>query len=172
MPSRKLRLAFDLDGVIINKPLFVPKALVETLFKGSSKKLHYRFPKSRLEQLIRRLSHFYVFRPPISKNISLIKKIKKQTPHQLFLVSSRYSFLKRQTQIWFEKRKIVALFDKIWLNTKDESPPLFKEKILRRLKPDYFFEDDPEIASFLSKKLPQTKVLLMPKAKKILQSLR
>lgn len=78
----KKTIAFDLDGIIIDKPPFVPKKLLELLYRGLSENgLHYRCPESELEILIRRLSHSPVLRPPINMNIDHIKRLKRtKTP--------------------------------------------------------------------------------------------
>jgi hypothetical protein len=130
----------------------VPKRLLEWLFKGGGSRLHYRFPHSNLEQMIRKISHFYLFRPPMGKNINFIKKIAKDDDYELYIVSSRYSFLKRETEIWLEKRNLEKLFKKIYLNEKNEQPHLFKEKVLKEIKPDIFIDDDEAIVDYLCQK--------------------
>jgi len=161
--KKKPRFGFDLDGVIVDKPPLIPKKLLEWLFKGGKRGLNYRFPKSRFEQIIRKLSHFYLFRPPIKKNIILIRKIHQQKKHDFYLVSSRYSFLQKKTQFWLKKRKINDLFKEIHLNFKNKPPHLFKEKTIRELELDYFFEDDAEVANYLKKSFKKTKVFRVHK---------
>lgn len=157
----KKRVGFDLDGIIIDKPPLIPKKLIEWFFRGSQENLNYRFPKTKIEQLIRKFSHFYLFRPPIKKNIALIKKIHQQKKHDLYLVSSRYSFLQKETQFWLKKRKIDGLFEKIYLNTEDSQPHLFKEKKLKRLELDFYFEDDELIVDYLDRKLKNIQIFLV-----------
>ena len=154
MKAKKTKIAFDLDGVIVDKPPLIPKALLERLFKGGGgKKLHYHFPHSLLGQFIRKLSHFYIFRPPIKNNISFIKEIAKNGQYELYVVSGRYSFLEKETKKWLEKRKLKGLFKKIYLNKEDEQPHIFKEKILKRIEPDIFIDDDEEIVDYLCQKI-------------------
>ncbi|HUV72634.1 MAG TPA: hypothetical protein VMW25_06530 [Clostridia bacterium] len=157
--AEKIKIAFDLDGIIIDKPPFVPKALLEWLFRGTFiHQLQYRFPQNRLEQLIRKLSHFYLFRPPLTQNITLIKKIAQDKRFLVFGVSGRYSFLEKETKIWLKKRKLASLFRQVFLNLKNEQPHLFKEKILRKIKADIFVDDDKLLADYLAQKLKQTKI--------------
>ena len=105
MSNKKIKIGVDLDGVIIGKPPLVPKKFLEYLFKGKRKnsRLHYRFPKSKLEQKIRILSHYWFLRPPLKKNLDQIKKLLKNKKYEVFFVSSRYSFLKNKTKQWFAK---------------------------------------------------------------------
>lgn len=149
----KIKIAFDLDGVIIDKPPLISKKLLERLFMGVKRhKLHYRFPHSRLEQKIRKLSHFYLFRPPMTENLKFIKNLLKGDKYEIYVVSGRYSFLKDETKSWFEKRGIDNLFKEVFLNSENEQPHLFKEKKLIEIKADIFVDDDWMLADYLADK--------------------
>jgi len=150
---RRIRIAFDLDGVIIDKPPFIPKKLLEWLFRGPRKDgLHYRFPTTKFEQWIRKLSHFWLFRPPIKKNIEFIKNLAKDPKYELYIVSGRYSFLEKETKKWLEKWKLTGIFKEIFINLKNEQPHLFKERILKKNGIQIFVDDDELISLYLSKK--------------------
>ena len=155
---KKIRIGLDFDGVIANKPPLVSKKMIEKLFKGGKKGLHYRFPNSRLEQLIRKLSHFYLCRPPFRKNLELVKELGKKEGYELFLITSRYSFLESETYNWLKKRKINDVFSKYILNLKDQQPHIFKKAALKELNLDYYFEDDPLIVGYLGKEIKDLKV--------------
>lgn len=155
----KIKIAFDLDGVIIDKPPLIPKKLIERLFRGGNHNgLHYRYPRSKLEQRIRKISHYYLFRPPIGKNIKFIKSLASENKYDLYIISGRFSFLKKETNIWLEKRKIKDLFRKIYINLDDEQPHLFKEQVLRELKPNVFIDDDWLLADYLAEKISPCKI--------------
>jgi len=161
MVKKSLCLGFDLDGVLADKPPLIPKKWLEYLFRGSQKnRLHYRYPKTKLEIWIRKLSHFYLFRPPIKKNIEFIKKLKGQD-YKLYLISSRYSFLKKETMVWLKKRKLDNVFEKVFINKENEQPHLFKGKIIKKLGLDYYFEDDLQIVDYLKSKISQTRIKLI-----------
>ena len=160
----KTKTAFDLDGVIINKPPLIPKKLMERLFKGKNHNgLHYRFPKSKLEILIRKISHYYLFRPPIRKNIKFIKELAKNDKYELYIVSGRYSFLEKETENWLKKRGIKDLFKKVYINLNDEQPHLFKEKKLKEINPISFVDDDFLLADYLTDKIKTTKIFCLSK---------
>lgn len=151
--TQKIKIAFDLDGVIIDKPPLIPKKLIEWLFRGNWEgELHYRFPESKFEQRIRKLSHFYLFRPPIKKNIEFIKELAKNKSYKLYIISGRYSFIKAETENWLKKRKIAEMFDRVYLNLNDEQPHLFKERILAELMVDIFIDDDELLTDYLVNK--------------------
>lgn len=149
----KIKIAFDLDGVIVDKPPLIPKKLLDRIFRGhGGSSLRYRFPKSKLEQKIRKISHFYLLRPPIMKNNEFIKKMSKSGKYELYIISARYSFLKKETDTWLLKRGIESLFMKVYLNENDEQPNLFKENILEKIRPDIFVDDDILIINYLKRK--------------------
>ena len=150
---KTIKIAFDLDGVIIDKPPLIPKKLLERLFRGKNKNgLHYRFPHSKLEQKIRKLSHFYLLRPPIKKNIEFIRCLAQDKKYVLYAVSGRYSFLKKETENWLKKRKINGLFKEVFINLKDEQPHLFKERKLKEIGAEIFVDDDCLLADYLTEK--------------------
>ena len=151
MAKKSLCLGFDLDGVLADKPPFIPKRWLEYLFRGKKNGLHCRYPKTELEIWIRKLSHFYLFRPPIKENVEFTKKLKKQG-YKLYLISGRYSFLKKETKAWIKKRKLDGVFEKVFINLNDKQPHLFKERIIRQLNLDYYFEDDKDTVDFLQLK--------------------
>jgi hypothetical protein len=158
------RIGFDFDGILVNKPPLMPKQILEFLFKGPGRDLHYRFPNLRAEQTIRQISHHYYFRPPIKKNLKLIKKIAGNKKHRLYLISSRYSFLKKQTHRWLKRNQVKNLFTEVFFNLEDEQPHLFKEKMIKKLKVDLYVDDDYLIVDYLTKKIPDVKIFcLSPK---------
>lgn len=166
--EKKIKIAFDLDGVIIDKPPLIPKKWLEWLFRGGKRDgLHYRFPKSKLEQRIRKLSHFYLFRPPIKKNIEFIKELAKNPKYGLYIISGRYSFLEEETKDWLSKRNIGGVFKEIFINFNDKQPHLFKEEVLKRIKPNIFVDDDYLSVEFLRQKLKNTSIFCFSKNRNV-----
>lgn len=162
--DKQIRLAIDLDGVIVDKPPFVPRAILEFLFKGDLKeKLNYRFPISRWEQLLRQASHFYLFRPPIRDNLDFLKNNLGRGKFRLYVVSARYAFIKKQTSDWLSRQKIDHLFEEVFLNSKNQQPHLFKEEVLIKLKPDIFIDDDRLLVNYLAEKTPKLKIFYFSK---------
>ncbi|MFA6249985.1 MAG: hypothetical protein WC686_00585 [Candidatus Shapirobacteria bacterium] len=162
---KRLRIAFDLDGVIVDKPPLIPKSLIEKWFRGTKEKtLNYRIPSSRFEIAVRKLSHFYLFRPPIKENLKAVADLSRSQRYRLYIISGRYSFLKNETRAWLERRGINSYFHKIYLNSKNEQPYLFKEKILKKIKAEWYVDDDNLIADYLAKNL-KTKIYCFGKQK-------
>ena len=164
-------LAFDLDGIFVDAPPFVPKKILEWLFRGwrcSENKLNYRFPHTKFEQRVRKISHFYLFRPPIKKNIAILRQLARSNRYRLVLISSRYSFIHPETEIWLKKKGIKHLFKEIVLNKLDQQPHLFKKQQLAKIRPAYYFEDDEEIIHYLQNTTLPVKIIPVRQKKLLL----
>lgn len=149
-----MRIGFDLDGIFIDKPPFIPKAVIEWFFRSHTSTLSYRIPNI-YEQHGRKLIHFPFMRPPLLENMSILRKLHKEG-HQLYLISSRFGFLEKITYKWLTKHGIRAYFTDIYLNTHDKQPHLFKESVIEKLKLDYFIDDDLPLLEFLARKKQKT----------------
>lgn len=152
--QKRIRIGFDLDGVVIDKPFFVPQILLERLVrKKTDHQLLYRYPQSSIERQIRIASHHPVLRPPITKNINLIKELFRSKKYILFVVSSRYSFLEKRTKEWFRYYKMKKFFKEIYINLDDEQSHLYKEKMVKKLKLNVFIDDDKPLLKYLKSKI-------------------
>lgn len=163
-----MKIGFDLDRVFINYPPLIPPSLIDWLYQNhQSKKLSYRFPHSSLERLFRRLTHFYLLRPKIEKNIHLIQNFPRNPHHHsLYLVSSRYQFLEDLTNKILKRYDLTPFFSSIHLNTKNEQPHFFKKRIINKLQLNLFIDDDLELLGYLKKHCPKIKLLWYNPAKK------
>lgn len=159
-------IGFDFDKVFINYPPFIPDKLINSLYKqgllpakniGEEKKIFYKFPGT-IEKKIRLLSHLPIFRSPIKENVKTLKKIAKSKNHKIFLVSSRYSFLQHKTEQILQKYNLFKSFDGVYLNSQDEQPHLFKNKILSELKIDLYVDDDIDLLHYISQKNKKIKL--------------
>lgn len=160
--TRRVKIGLDLDGVLIDKPPFVPKRLLEWLVRAHKDRgLAYRFPKSKLEQQIRILSHYYLFRPPIRKSLEFAKSLANTNRYELYIISGRYSFLKDRTKQLLKKHQADSLFKKAIINLGDEQPHLFKEKMIKKLAIDIFVDDDLPLAQYLAKSMPPVKIFCL-----------
>lgn len=163
MTKNKLKIGFDLDGVIVDKPFFMPKSIIEYLYRahnGNHKK-KYRYPKYKLEIWLRQFSHHWFFRKPLKNNLEEIKTFIKDNDANAFIVSSRYNFLKNKTLAWFNYHKLNGFFQSININFSNQQPHISKEQAIKKLNLDYYFDDDPVTVDYLKTKIPQTKCLLV-----------
>ena len=156
-------IGFDFDKVFKDYPPLIPYGFIDFLYKGavfprktkeSTLKLHYRFPGT-IEQKIRILSHFPIFRHPLKTNISELKKISEENKNKTYLVSSRFSFLRQRTETILTRYKLNKYFHGIYFNYENKQPHIFKEETIRKLKIDIYVDDDLDLSLFLAKKLPK-----------------
>ncbi|MFH1602055.1 MAG: hypothetical protein ABIB61_03815 [Candidatus Shapirobacteria bacterium] len=153
MTQKIIRVGLDLDGVIINKPPAIPKSVIEWLIQShTNHQKKYRFPKTKLEQWVRIKSHHWKLRRPLNQNLKMVQNLAKSKKHDIYFVSSRFSFLKQQTKNWFEHYFPKFNYKKVYINLKDQQPHLFKEEMIKKLKLDCYLEDDPRTISYLKSK--------------------
>jgi hypothetical protein len=154
MVQKKIKIGFDLDGVIIGKPFFVPQYLMEALVRSKKNDiLEYRYPSSKFERLVRYLSHHPILRPPIRENITLIRELSKSKKYQLYAISSRYCFLEERTKQWFRFYKLRKFFKEIYINIENEQPHLYKERMIKKLKLNALIDDDKPLLEYLKKRV-------------------
>lgn len=170
--NNQLKIGFDFDGIFVDAPPLIPTKFIEFLYKGKLKsldksdlKLKYRIPGSA-EKRIRVFSHNIIFRPPIKNNIRSLKLINKKTNHKIYLVSSRFGFLKEKTNIWMDKHKMKKEFNEIYFNFNNMQPHLFKEKIIKKNNITHYIDDDLDLLVYLSKKIPDNTYLWISRNKR------
>lgn len=160
LAKKIVRVGFDLDGVIIGKPPFVPKFVMEWLVRlHYDHQLAYRYPGKLVERQIRWLSHHPLLRPPIRRNIKLIKELYRSRNYKLYIISGRYSFLENRTREWFRFYRLNKFFEKIFINLENEQPHLFKEKMIKKLKLKVFIDDDIPLLEYLKKRLKDVELV-------------
>ncbi|HVT01447.1 MAG TPA: hypothetical protein VHE53_04415 [Patescibacteria group bacterium] len=152
--SKKIVIGIDFDKIFVNYPPFVPTTLIERFYKKRNHKLSYRIP-GKIEQQIRILSHTPLFRQPIKANISDLEKIFDGEKSSIFLVSSRFSFLKGKTNLWNKKHNISKFFEKMYFNYENQQPHLFKDRVIKKENIKKFIDDDLDLLQYLSAKNPE-----------------
>lgn len=161
------KIGFDLDGVLINKPPFITKSLLEWLVRShNTTKLSYRYPKHNLERWTRWLSHHPIFRPPLKNNIRIVKKLSREEKCRLYAISSRYKFLEERTKEWFRYHRLNDVFESIYINLNNEQPHLFKERMIKKLKIEVFIDDDLHLIQYLRRRIIGIKVIHASERKK------
>lgn len=146
-----MNIGFDLDGIFIGLPPFLPQWVIETLYRDRDhKKLHYRIP-GKFEQYIRELSHTHFFRPPLKRNISFIKTLSQKKGYSFFLISSRFGFLKEPTYRILKRYGLDSIFKNVYFNFDNEQPHVFKNKIIKKTQISLFVDDDLYLLKFLAK---------------------
>ncbi len=165
-----MKIGFDLDKVFIDYPPFFPSGLFDRLYKKKDPDvLLYRIPNYP-EQLGRKLLHLPFLRPPIKKNLTILRNIPKST-NKLYLISSRYKFLKNETNRLVKKHQLNKTFDALYFNFTNKQPHLFKEDVLNKLKLDIYIDDDLSLLQHVAKSNPKTMFYWLNYANKEIPSL-
>ena len=152
-------IGFDFDNVLLSYPPLVPKELIDYLYKRSfsseNKKnfsLMYRFP-GKLEQKIRIFSHSPIFRHLIKKNTETLSSISSKN-YDIYLISSRFSFLENRTEEVLKKYKLIKYFTKTFFNFENMQPHIFKDEVIKKLNIEMFVDDDLDLLNYLAPRNP------------------
>lgn len=152
-----MNIGFDLDGIFVDKPPFIPHWIIERLYVKDVRRLTYRIP-SQPEQLIRKVAHAPFLRPPVSKNIDwLLRYAKKNNTHTYYLVSGRFGFLQKETEQFLKHYTLDRILTQWYINNRNNQPHLFKNAMLKKISIHRFVDDDLPMLKFLAQKNPRIK---------------
>lgn len=159
MTKKILKVGFDLDGVLLYNParLFRPIIALIKRKKIIINRNHLEFyvPKPGLGQFFWELIHkSSMWLAPGFNEIEELKKAKKI---EAYLITGRFGHLQENYEMWRKKMNADSLFMKSFMNSSDEQPHLFKERLIRELKLDYFIEDNWDIVQYLASRFNQSR---------------
>lgn len=160
--NKPLKVGFDLDGVILYNPIRfirpIAKAFkpLKSLFLKQNEELFY-FPKTKIEQLFFSLLHTTSFKPDAALND--LKKLVVSKKIRVYIITGRYSFLKKDYETWLKKIKAETIFIKCYQNKDDLQPDEFKEIMIKKLNLDFYVEDNWDIIKKLRVKSDKLRVL-------------
>lgn len=158
MKKEKIRIGFDLDGVILYNPARVVRPIVHTFKKSVCQKKidDFYIPKTKIEQSLWRIFHLSsIF---VASGFKEIEELVLSGKIEIYLITARYSFLKNDLEKWLKKINMKQIFTEIHYNENDNQPHLYKEKKLKNLQLDIFVEDNYNIVKHLSKVVPNTQI--------------
>ncbi len=149
--SKKLKVGFDLDGVILYNPARIIRPLISALKQKEiaihRKELEFYVPQKRWEEIIWELFHkSSIFLAPGFKQI---KQMRDNGLIEPYLVTGRYAHLEADFRHWKKRMNADQIFEQAVMNQQDEQPHLFKEKMIRQFKLDIFIEDNWDIVNYL-----------------------
>lgn len=147
-----LRVGFDMDGVILYNPIKFIRPIAK-LFKPiksfflKQKSESFYFPKSNIEKFLFYLLHKTSFK--VDPGINYINDLVKAKKIKAYIVTGRYSFLKKDYETWLKKINAKEIFEKCYQNTNDLQPDEFKKTIIKKLNLDIYVEDNWDIVQKL-----------------------
>jgi len=160
--KKVLKVGFDMDGVILYNPIRFVRSIAKSLkplkaiiFK--QKKETFYFPKSNIAKFLFSALHLSSYK--IDTGIEMIKALVKDKKINAYIITSRYSFLEKSYLSWKKKINKNHIFTKCYNNKNDFQPNEFKLLMIKKLKLDYYVEDNWDIVEKLNAKKLKCKIL-------------
>lgn len=157
--TRKLRVGFDLDGVLLYNPARIIRPIVKLLKHKriiKRKELDFYIPKTKLQKFFWSIFHkSSLFLAPGYKDL---KQLVNEGKIEAFLITGRFAHLKGDYESWLKKLDANHVFIKSFYNQHDKQPHKYKYQITKKLKLDIFVEDNYDIVSYIYEKNPKLKV--------------
>lgn len=157
-----LHVGFDMDGVLLYNPARIMRPIVVFIKRYILKRKTNRFyyPKNRFERFLWILAH----KSSIMKadGIEDIYTLIREKKIQAYIITSRYTMLKKDCEYWFRKLNKDNLFTACYYNESDEQPFLYKERMIKKLNLQYYVEDNWDNVKHINETLNEgqnTKVL-------------
>ncbi len=154
LTSRKLRVGFDLDGVLLVNPLMAVRPLLKYIRKNILKKSSTGSytPKTKIETFI---NYFYV---KISyfkmRGFNDIIKLIDAGKIEAYIITSRHSAYEKEFRNSVARLNTGGHFTQSIFNKNDEEPYIFKEKTIKALNLDFFVEDNYDVVCKLNERFP------------------
>lgn len=152
MQKKPLRVGLDLDGVILYNPARIarPIAALAKKLLLRKKKVSFTVPKKKWEQYVWYLLHkSSIF---VAPGFDTIKELAKDQKIEVYIITGRYSFLKKDLEKWLNKINAKSFVTEWFYNKNDDQPHTYKEKLIRDLNLDVFVEDNWDIVKHLNSK--------------------
>lgn len=142
MSKKPLKVGFDLDGVILYNPvrIFRPIASFLKPFFFKKKNRDFYFPRTALEKEFWRILHKTSF--IMAPGIEDIKRLSQKRLIEPYIITARYSFLKKDFDAWLKKINAESFFAGCFYNAQNMQPHLFKGTMIEKLNLDVFVEDN------------------------------
>ncbi len=161
MKNKPIRVGFDLDGVLLYNPARIVRPLIALLKKKKilidRKELEFYVPKPGVQQYI--WDFFHKSSCFMAPGIDKIRLMKEEGLIEPYLITGRFAHLENDFNKWKRRMGADELFKKCFMNSADEQPHLFKERLIKELNLDVFVEDNWDIVRYLSKKSKAKKII-------------
>jgi hypothetical protein len=149
---KKIRIGLDFDGVVAYNPMRIFRPVIVFVKKRvlGIKSVRFIYPEKKWQQLLWKVAHDTSVFP--AKGADLLRRFDRDK-YEFHLITARYSFLDDHLDRWLRKYHIKTYFHSINMNMKNQQPHIFKEEMIKKMKLDYFVEDNWDIVSHLKKKV-------------------
>lgn len=147
--KKKIRVGFDFDGVIFYNSARNLRAYIYFVkrYLLGIKKTKFYLPKNPLVQKIAFQLHKSSHRP--NTGFEDFLKLIKNPKYEVYIITARMSFMKDDIHDLLQDYDLSGI-KQIIQNHQDQQPHLYKLKLIKQLKLDYFVEDNWDIVKYLS----------------------
>ncbi len=149
----KIRVGFDFDGVLFYNAARNLRAYIYFIkrYLLGIKKTRFFIPKTRnpwVQKFITGL-HKSSYRP--NRGFTQFLLLLNNPNYEVYIITARLSFMQQDIHELLKKYDLKGL-KQIIQNQRDGQPHLYKEQIIKKLRLQYFFDDNWDIVKHLSKK--------------------
>jgi len=149
--TKRLKVGFDLDGVILYNPARLSRPVFEFLRSNflKRKKVKFHIPKTSLSKFI-----WYLFHKSslfIAPGYRELKRLIEDGSVEAYIVSGRYNSLQKDFQKWMNRLEAEKYFKQFFYNQRDQQPYEFKRQKIKELQLDIYVEDNWDILEVLQK---------------------
>jgi hypothetical protein len=142
---RIIRVGLDFDGVVAYNPFRIIRAPI-SFFKQNVlgiKTLHFFVPKYWWQKVLWLVVHESSVFP--ANGVKLLRALAADKRFEFYLITARFDCLKANTLRWIKKQGLDNVFKEILINESYEQPHIFKKRIVKEKKLDYYIEDNWDI---------------------------
>lgn len=150
--KRIIKIGVDFDGVLVYNAFRILRAPVKWFKREvlGIRRLTFFVPQNWWQKWIWIIVHESSVFP--ANGVELLKKLKNRGGYEFHLVTGRYGFLKSNLYQWLERHDLISVFASVNVNENYDQPHLFKEKVVTKLRLDYYLEDNLDIVEYLRQK--------------------
>ena len=155
---KKTVIGLDFDGVIVYNPLRLARAPI-TVFKRQIlkiKKLTFFVPHYPWQIKLWKIIHYSSYFP--ANGLEQLRSLAQNPNVELHLITARFDYLSDHIQDWLDKNGVTPLFKTININVHNEQPHLFKERLIKKYRLDYFVDDNLNIIEYLEPRVKPTRL--------------
>lgn len=155
---KKLIIGFDFDGVVAYNPARLARLPISFIKRRifGIRTVSFFVPKTSIERTLWALAHESSMFP--AKGAALLRTMTKERLIEAHLVTSRFAFLESNLRVFLKRWNLLDCFTSVTLNYKEEQAHIYKERVIREKKFDYFIEDNWDIVSHLSHQHLKTEI--------------
>jgi hypothetical protein len=158
MKKKIIKIGLDFDGVVAYNPARLarfPISFIKEQFFGE-RKVHFFVPKTPLSKFVWSLAHETSMFPSVGA--TLLRDLTRRGVIEVHLITGRFGYLEPNLRSFLERWRLAKCFKSITVNKHEEQPHLFKERIVRAKKLDYYVEDNWDIVQYLASRKLRTKI--------------